>query len=180
MTLTPPSSGSVTDTFLLAALGLLGQNYVREAAQAGTVTTSGTAYFMSLGLRAATVVSSVSAIVSSAASGPTLSKYGLYDANGNLLGSTADLGAAWASTGVKTGALAAAVNIPADGLYYVAILSIASVTQPTFLRDSAQALGAGVVGAGKRPYGNQNGLADLPNPFTIAGSAPVAYWVGVS
>jgi hypothetical protein len=174
----PSSAG--TDRSYLTALGLVAQNYPREGAQAGTILISGTVYYLSIGLTAGQTVSKLWTIVNVVGNTVTASKLGLYSKSAALLGATADLGTAWQSTGVISGTLATPVLIATSDLYYVGIFATASVTMPTMLRDSAQGAGAAAISPGVRPFGNQTGQSDLPNPGTVGGSAPAAYWVGAS
>ncbi len=179
MTLSPPSSRLVDNRAYLQALALLAQNFEREGAHTGSATVSGTIYYCSLWLDAMTVTN-CHMLVSTAGVAVTTSKMGLYNKDAVLLGASADQGTDWQSTGVKTAALATPVVITTSDLYYVALIAIATTTQPSLLRNTAQAVAAGVVGTGKRPYGNQTGQTDLVDPGTIGGSAPIGYWVGVS
>jgi hypothetical protein len=167
---------------LATGQGLISQNYDRSIAGGGASSTDGTVFFMALGLRAADVVTKLSIAISSAGGGITTSKVGLYKKDGTRLALSADQGTAWQSSGVKTISMITPYTVPADDLYYGAIIVKFSVASPTFLM-AMQASTAGsvgeAVGSGARAYGIQAGQTDLPSPATIAVGSK-AYWIGAS
>jgi hypothetical protein len=168
------------DDILATAQGLISQNFDRQAGGgSGSIMVDGTAYFLSVGLRANDVVSNVSIIVSTAGATLTLSKVGLYNKAGTRLAVSADQGAGWETTGLKTVALASSYTVPADDGYYLAIVS-KGTTLPTLLRGAANANGATALGTGMRAYAMQTGQTDLPASATFAATAPIAFWAAAS
>jgi hypothetical protein len=177
-----PSGVGVDRAQILAAgQGLITQNFDRQTGFGGQILADGTAYFMLVPLCAGDVISNISIHVSTIGVTPTVSKVGLYSKAGILLAASAELGAAWTTaTGTKTAALITPFTVPADDVYYIAVLCKAA-TLPTCTRGPATTSFSGV-GSGAVPYGVQTGQTDLPSPATIAfgSGAPFALWVGIS
>jgi hypothetical protein len=120
------------------------------------------------------------------AAAPTFQKFGLYNDRMELVASTNNDGAtAWAANTIKTLALTAPYDVPASGVYYVAILVVAG-TVPSLGSIPASggldnALNTNLV-QDYRPSAasNSTALADLPNPAGAlnVNSAAVPYcWV---
>lgn len=135
----------------------------------------------SLGLRAGDVVTNIIVCVQTAAAGTAgVVTVGFYSAASALLASSADVQASFTSTGQKTLAVSTPYTVPADGLFYAAILMSTAygTTQPAIM--SAGGAGGSVALAGKsRPWWLHGGQASLPNPAT-PGDTSAAPWFAVS
>jgi hypothetical protein len=161
--------------------GLMGQNFDRQVGQGGVIAIDGTVYFMLVPLRAGDVVSSISVHVTTIGVTPTVSKVGLYSKLGNLVASSAELGAVWTTAaGTKTSVFTTPFTVPADDVYYAAVVCKAA-TLPTLLRGS-NSTAFSAVGNGAVPIGVQTGQTDLPASATITfgSGAPFAFWIGLS
>ncbi len=157
----------------------LRRRYVPIATLAA-LTTGGQVAVRAIPLPAGLVVSNIAIFTgTTAASGPTHLWFGLTDANLNVLGVTADQGAAAqaASTLIKL-ALAAPVTILTGGLYYVAVSSSASTTAPTL---SGANLATGLSGVAPVICGTAGTQAAPPavgaqlNAGTIASNASMHF-----
>lgn len=168
------------DQITLTAQGLISENWPRQTGRVGTIMVGGTAYFMLVPLRAGQIVTSVSIIITTQGATMTLSKVGLYTKAGVRLGSSADQGAAWETVGTKTADLTSPVTVPTTDGYYAAVVA-AGGTLPTLLVGSNLVVVAGQVGAGAAAFGIETGQTDLDATATIVpGTAPLAFWIGVS
>lgn len=165
----------------LTAQGLTAATWERLAENSGaTILVDGRVEFICVGLRAGDVVTNLLIAIDVAGVTMTLSKVGLYDKTGTRLAVSADQGAGWASTGLKTIAVATPYTVPIDDGYYVAIVGKATtLPRPASAAFDSKALLA--VGSGMAPLGIQTGQTDLPSSATITFSGTGnAYWVGVS
>lgn len=171
----------------IANPGLLAQGVLAETAPAVTqgAIVDGTIYFMGLQLYAGTQVSRISIGISTAGTGTSLSKVGLYDSAGNRLALSADQGAAWDSAGLKNIAMTSPYAVPTSGWYYVAFIAKTATTMPTpvvSIATSSVVLGAiGPYNGGTTlRWGVMTGQTDLPSSATIvAGAAPKVIWAVV-
>lgn len=164
----------------LAAQGVLSEPYDRGAANTGTALGSGTLYLVGVGLRQGDRVSGIAFRVATGGSGFTLAKVGLYHRDGTLLASSADQGAAWAAVNTFNTALTSAYNVPADGLYYLAVLVTGS-SPPGLLRQNTGGFGGTPVGSSAAPFAiGGSGLSDLPSTATISQSGAVGYWIAAT
>ena len=108
----------------------------------------------------------------------------LYSSAGARIGVTADQASAWASTGLKTMALASGSFSCPAGDYYVAFW-FNGTTGPAFVRHSV-AGGVGQLNAGTAAPNLLHATADTglttTSPATMGAqsAAAVAYWVGLS
>lgn len=179
MTLTPANSRRSDDDraqFQLNARGLLAESLELAAANAASISVSGTMNAALVGLRAADQVGSVAVCVTVNGATLTLSKVALYTAAGVLLGSSADASASFTAGStprIVVVPLASTVAITADGGYYLAALFVGT-TPPTLQRGAA--LSSVAAGAGALGWGNQAGLADIPSPAVIV-AATNARWL---
>lgn len=169
----------------LVAQGLIAQTYDRSGgAPSLALLVDGTAYFTAIPLFSGSTVTNISVPVSVAAVGMTLSKVGLYDSAGNRLAVSADQGAAWESTGMKTIAVVTPYAVPTSGLYYAALVAKATVTLPTVLRSSSGigtlVTGMTAIGAGKLPVGTLTAQTDLAATAAITLGSPSSLWIGIS
>lgn len=160
--------------------GLLAENYAQAAATNATIFVSQTVYYSLIGLLKGDVVTNVHYAVTVASSSSSNLFVGLYDSAGNRVALSSDLTTTKdAATGVITAALTAPYTVPADGAYFIAVLSVAT-TPPTCSRGTgAGGLYAGI-GAGARLFGVQTGQTALPSTFTLSGSNNLATWMAVS
>lgn len=168
----PPSRESLR----MLAEGIKGENFSRQAANASTIAVDGTVYYALLGFAGGDVVTNIHVSVTTASSGSTLSKVGVYQTDGTRLALSADLGTAWQSAGAKTHALTSPLTIPTSGGYYLALVAKASTTLPTFLRMNNSTAPNNAIGSGAAPMATQTGQTDLPSPGTPAQASLLGYW----
>jgi hypothetical protein len=175
---------------LLTARGLITESFSHISATVAALTpTSGRVYWSAIGLRAGDVVTNihVNATGVYTLGGGTISmvKVGLLDTSGTVLKASADVQAAYTSTGVKTHALASTYTAPADGAYLCAILYVAGgtppTTAPTFGRAANDLSQGSAVGSGVNLFGDTSATSatDFTGPYTIRSQAP-ALWFAVS
>jgi hypothetical protein len=171
------------------ARGIAAETVDRTALSTGSFPISGTLHFMQLLLLKGQVISSSSVLVSAQtinAVGLTFSKVGLFSKTGVLLASCANQVAAWASPATHSQAFTAPYVVPTTNVYYVGFLIITGGTMPALVKSAGPpaAIMAGQSDAapsGGIFCGSQAGLADLPNPATIAiGPTPGFFWIGLS
>ncbi|MCO1575024.1 hypothetical protein M8C13_04525 [Crossiella sp. SN42] len=112
-----------------------------------------------------------------AAGTPTNYWFALYSsaATPALLAQTADqLTAAWAANTTRTLALASPVTIPADGIYWAAVM-VKATTVPTLVGQSPLASAPLLAGAGEKTLAQTSGAAlTTTAPATIASPAVAA------
>lgn len=150
------------------------------------VLTTGLLEMVKLPIRTATTITNIVAAISTAGTGLTASQNwaGLYNSAGTLLSQTADQTTAWASTGMKTMALAAPQSVAA-GNYYVAFVSNGT-TPPQMPRGSSLGIGADLLNVGLTAatgrYATAGTVTTLPASVTMASRtlAARAWWVAVS
>ena len=108
---------------------------------------------------------------------------GIFDKNGNLLGSTADQSGTWAGTvGLKSMALSPSPVTVNAGDIYVGFYSVGT-TPPAFQRiDTPFQIPDGNVAGSLVEFGTANsGLTNaLPNPFSSQIAGGYCHWVGLS
>lgn len=187
---TAGSPGTWTSTtspaqLLLTGQGLVSESFSRSGAASTTLMTGGTAYAMTVALKAGSVVTNVLVVVQTGASGITLYKAGIYSATGaSQLAVTPDRSAVISTTtGMKTLALSAPWTVPADATYQVVMVATASTTLPTIARASLAAAGVGAqIGTSPFLYSTAGtGLTDLPAaPLTLSATGATYAWVGLS
>jgi hypothetical protein len=174
------------DALVRAARGFIVESGDARWSGGSGVWISGVASYVGVGLFAEDKVSNLTiSVVGTLASGLTLAKLGLYSKAGVLLGATADQSTSWAaSAGLKTGALATPVVVPATDVYYIGALVIFSTTSPTISQHSAGTIvGQFAMPSALSSYYAQVGLADLPNPATFNPTNVTTgheFWCGVS
>lgn len=165
--------------------GIIAETTPRYAVIAGGLMVSGTVYYVQVYLFRGQVLATTHIVVGTAGSGVTFGKVGLYDSTGVLLASTADQTNGWTAVGTHSQAFAVAYTVPVTGIYYAALLTLASPTAPSpGISSTPQAGNIGNGGAapsGGLVCASQTGQTDLPAPATIAaGTAPGVFWVGFS
>lgn len=164
---------------LVTGIGLIAESFPSGAIDATWALVTGKTYFMAVGLCAGDVISNVHLVVNGAGSGTTLAKVGLYDKTGTRLAASADLGTAWHSVGRKTHALATPYTVPADDLYYVAVLHVWTTTAATMPRGAAGGGTETAIGSNPRTYATEASQTDLDATATLA-DGERTLWVGVS
>lgn len=156
--------------------GWITWNYDPATAQGSTTLTSGQMFMSRLDVR--TTATAVNAIYALNAAGATLTAgqnlVGLYDANGNLLATSADQSSNWLTTGLKVTAFTSSANILA-GVYYLGFLSNGT-TPMSLLRSMATSaqnatVNLGFPAATARWATTGSGLTALPSTVTMSGRA---------
>lgn len=184
-TLTPLTAG-VTGYPLSAPTGFLAESMVRaECPEVNTVIgTTGQIAMQAIWLRAGMTVTNLTACSATTAAGtPTHYCFALYTLAGALCGSTADqTTTAWAANTVKTLALTTPFVVPTSGLYYIAVMVVAT-TVPTLkggttktdgtLQNTAPAL-TGVSGTA---YSTGTAPATIT---AVAGAVTTSFYAAVS
>jgi len=168
----------------LTSRGFIGESYPYGGQTNATILGAGNAYFVGVGLRAGQTISNLYLIVNTAAAALTVSLVGLYDKTGTRLAVSADQGASWQTTGLKTIPIGP-VTIPTTDVYFIGIFA-AGGTLPVVTRGSASTAAIPQFSIGGKPAWGyvQTGQATLPSPATFAdsGTATVVpfYWFGFS
>jgi hypothetical protein len=173
--------------FSPAGNGYVAWNYDPASAVGQSGTTSGVLHMtrvdVPVSATATNLVVSIQTAGASLTAGQNLA--GLYDANGVLLGSTADQASNWVSSGHKSMALTAGVAL-SPGTYYVGLLSVGT-TPPQFLRTvgssaSASTVNVNLSNATLRWGTTGTGLTALPSTVTMSGRAASGscLWAGLS
>lgn len=170
----------------LNALGLITETIVDRIGIAGNSMVDGTVYYMAVYLFAGETLTTAHLFVTTAGTTVTLGKVGLYAADGTRLALSANQTAAWEATGLKSIAFGTPYVVPTSGIYYLAVVTKASVLTPQIMASSNSAAStllicANPIPGGVAPWGSQTGQTDLPSPGVIAaGTAPVIRWIGVN
>lgn len=169
---------------LVTAQGLLGQNYDRMIAVAGSLLTGGTAYGVLVPLKKGQVVTNVVTQVTAAGSATSHASIGIYSADAvtrfAISGDTGGDQTAFNTTGAKVVALTAPWTVPTTTSYLVVVVLTASTTVPTLLRASTVPVAA--VGANPAPFvTGGTGLTAVPAAgATLVITNALALWVGVN
>lgn len=166
------------ESISLAAQGLISQNFDRQVVQANVQLTSGTVYAMGIPLVAGQVVTNGHVMISVAGADVTTGKIGLLSPAGARVALSANQTTEWQSTGAKTAAFSSAYTVPATGLYYVAVICIASTTQPSLYRAATTTLN-NVIGTGQKPFGAEASQTDIDATVDL-GASGLALWAGLS
>lgn len=167
-----------------AGLGILAESFPFSASTGSTSTTGSTGvsasmYLEAIGLRNGDVVTGGIAFQVGAASGATLAKLGLFKSDGTFLRATADVKASLAAGVYLQQPFTSTYTVPADGLYYVALLTLASTTQPTFLRG-VSVTGGGASLTGGVPRSAAVGASDISGNVTPSGNGTTNHiWMAV-
>lgn len=166
----------------MAAQGYFAENYQRDAANASATTTTGTVFFMGLGLAAGDVVTNIVTMCAGIGSGFSGigMKVGVYSKAAALLAQSGDVSGQVASTGAKSLPLSAPYTVLTTDAYYLAILAITS-SAPTLNRSNQNLVGLGPFSGGTlNVQGVQTGQTDLPATATISTVSTFGFWVGAS
>jgi hypothetical protein len=193
--LTATVSGSVPTLNLPAPSGqnaspqdqnLLAWSYDPVLQTASSVPDAGVLTLIRVPVYRAAAVTSVLLEVATAGSGLTSGQNwaGLYTADGDLIGRTADQSSAWESFGLNTAGLTGGPYYLSQGWVYVAILTNGTA-RPAFGRATVQgsgAVNAGLTVATARYAVNSTDLTALPSSITMASNAfsAVSYWTALS
>lgn len=152
------------------------------AATAGTSTLSNQRFNVVRMMATGGTVTNLHVGVATAAAAPNAGvKMGIYDASGNLLGSTADIGTNLTTTGWKTLPLTSSVTVTAAQTIYVG-LWWSGTTGPTIVRGSSPTTVQNAFAIGPVRFGFLTGQASLPASFTPASlsTETVDYWFAAS
>lgn len=172
------------EAILRRALGCYAETQPRTVLTGGsTLTVSGTIYGVAVGLLAGDVVSNLSVMVGTLASGFSGAglRLGLYSKTGVQLAASVDSQASFGATGVKTIAMATPYLVVTDDAYYCAIITIAT-TPPVLFRGFASGnANTAAVGSGIPPAVVQTAQTDLTSPATFTATTnSISVWFGVS
>ena len=156
----------------------------------GGATVAGTLYLSKIPLRyPVTVFSQIWFNISSAGLGASTGSFtGVYDPNGNLLGTSTDIGASLLlSTGTKSFQFGTSVAIPATaGFIWAALVTNLASTQPTLRsvgQGSPSVMNTNLGNAVLRCAINGTSLSALPATITPSSNASAnsfPYWFGIS
>lgn len=169
---------------LVTSQGLIGQNFDRAIAQAGSLLTGGTAYGTLIPLKKGQVVTNIVTHVTTGGTATSHVSQGIYSQDGvTRFALTGDSGAdqtAFNTTGAKAVALTAPWTVPATGAYLVITVLTAGTTVPTLLRASNVPVAA--LGANALPFSTGGtGLTAVPaGGATLVATNALALWYGVS
>lgn len=162
------------------AEGFLTETFPRAQAAGASVLTSQRVYFALIGFRVGDEVSSLHVAVTTAGSGTTVARVGVYSTAGVLLAESDDLGVTFHSAGVADCPLAEPWTCPASGGYYAAVLVVAS-SPPTLLRGyTGTAAAFDAIDGGVLAAGSQSGQSSLPDPASIAVTDGIGLWAAAS
>lgn len=165
---TVPKTDVVLDT-----LDLLGSNVPYLTCEGVQALTSGTTRFSALPLYAGDIVSELLFAVSVVAGTVTTIKAGLYGTSGNRLAVSNNTATAFDALGpVASFTMTTPYTVPTTGIYYAAVLSVASV--PGTLHCITGQAGKGT---GFALCGTEAGQTDLDATATIT-AANAMLWVG--
>ncbi len=168
--------------------GLKGETFRRQERAVSLAITGGVVYYTGVALYAGQVITNITVGVTVKSTSATLAKVGLYSKTGTRLALSSTQHVAWnANPGLYTVPFAAAATytVPADDLYYVAVISVGG-TPPSMLTATTStgvlSITTNVIGSGVPAYTAQTAQADLPSPGTIAAgvTTAIACWAGLS
>lgn len=162
---TPPAAPADVN-LLPESLGLAAWSvYPVLAAFAGT---QANCHLAAVWLKAGTVITKLSVPVTNAGNAMTHAQLGVYDADLNLIASTADTPAAFQATGIIELPLSAPWTAPSDGVYYLAS-AYSGTTLPTVL-NAKQDTNVSLALAGGKPIGvHAQAQGTLPDPAISQG-----------
>jgi hypothetical protein len=149
-----------------------------------TITVAGTVYLIKLTIRTAMTISTlwwVNAVAGSGASTGSFS--GLISSAGTLLTGSADIGAAFTTTGAKPVTMTTPQALAAGVSVWAVIVFNLATTQPTLARLAATATATNVnlAAASFRAATNGTGQTSLPASITPSANANgISYWAGGS
>lgn len=172
----------------MTAQGLVAQTYdrVRNVNSTASGAVSGTLQGVIVSLYAGTVITNLHLVVGTVPTGLSLAKLAVFTTSGARLGVTADMSAAMATQGLKSGVLVSPFTISTTGAYYFALLQVAGTTPAGCNHGAGNIFGNEAVGSGVVPMPVQTGLADVPSqatfvaPTGIAPSIGRGLWIGAS
>jgi hypothetical protein len=163
-------------------LGYKGETFSKDGIASTLAFTSGDFRAAAVGLLAGDVVKNVLVDVTGVVQTITTFKVGVYDTSGNLVAQSAN-NTTNLATGPNSFAVTAVVGggtylVPADGLYYLGVIIVAT-TMGSLGASSSQVGKGGAIGTGPKAAGKQTGQAGLPATFALtAEDQPV--WLGWS
>lgn len=167
-----------------AGLGIIAQTYDLSASGAtgaavGTTGASSSMCLGAIGLRAGDSVTGAVSYQVGAANTPTLAKMGLFTSSGTFLKATADFSASLAaSTYMQFAFSGGAYKVTADGVYYLSLLTLATTTQPTFVRGMSLTGAGAALSGGLVRASSLSSKSDIAADATIsAGPASSLFWL---
>lgn len=174
----PPTSN-------LGITGTLAETMPRETCpevNSTVPTASGTLFMQAIYLKAGQLVSNITvASATTAANTPTNGRAGLFDANRNLLATSADqLTTAWAANTVKTLPMTTPYRVPTSGVYYIGFYMVATAVitmKGGTARTGGQLAGTAPIIAGTSTTGL---TTTLPNPGAAITASLASMYAAVS
>lgn len=162
----------------LAARGLLMETYDLTAARdiPTATATTGTAFVVLVGLLAGDLISNLVCLCqTSAGSGLTLAKMGLWSSAGTLLRATADFHSTL-TTSFNDNALTSPYQIPTTGGYYIGFVAVGT-TGPSLVRSVATAAISGAsLNSGALLTGSAATQTDAANITIVSGAGTGFYF----
>jgi ribosomal protein S16 len=171
---------------LAGSRGLIAENYPAASCVSATVLTSGTIVFTGFYFYKGEVINSIVVPVNTAmASSAGVHKVGIYQptstTTATLLMASADQVAVWTTAGLYVTALTSQLVIPADGMYWIGIISVAG-TPAAIVRANAALFTGRILNSTPPLAGALAGQTDLvASPTTISQTAGACtcFWYGV-
>jgi hypothetical protein len=158
------SAPKASDQVLLDAEGIIAETFPNALAGFQTGGGVGIAYWTALGLRAGDIVSGL-VVNASAVNGVTLAKVALYDTSGNLLASSANQSALFATTGWKQVPFSTAYPVTTTGACYAGFASTGTTINLAGWSDPPT---TALVSGGLVPAKTQTSVSDIPGSMASA------------
>jgi hypothetical protein len=158
-------------------LGYTGETFDRDAVTTALAFVSGEQRAAAVGLLAGDVVKNILLDVSAVIQTITTLKVGVWDSNLTLLASSANA-ATNLATGIASFALSTPFTAPADGVYYVGAIIVATTMGSIGAGSSVVGKG-GAVGSGPKKAIVRSGLSDI-STFVGAAQTDQPVWLGWS
>ncbi len=172
----------------IAGQGMIAETFPRQERSVSLVLVGGVVYYTGVALYAGQVITNITVGVTVKSTSATLAKVGLYSKTGTRLALSSTQHVTWnANPGLYTVPFAAAATytVPADDLYYVAVISVGG-TPPSLLTATTStgvlSITTAVIGSGVPAYTAQTAQSDLPSPGSITAgvTTAIACWAGLS
>lgn len=160
----------------LLGRGYTGETYPLDAVVTSVAVTSGDCRATAVGFLAGDKITNVIFLTWSAISTVTTLKVGLFDSSGNLLASSANSTTNAAASTLASYALSAPYTIPADGLYYLAVVIVATTPGQLGMSGAGTGKESAIASAAKGAV-VKSGQSDMPASLgTSQTDSPV--WFG--
>jgi hypothetical protein len=167
---------SARDQAKLIGLGYKGEVFDKSDISSTLAFTSGDLRAAAAGLLAGDVVANILVDVTAAIQTVTTFRVGLYDSAGNLLASSSN-STSNLSTGINSFALSSAYTVPADGLYYLAVV-IQATTMGSLGAASSVTGKGGAVGSNPKAAVVLTGQSSTPASISAATESDQPVWAG--